>query len=62
MSMMNKTNRLLREIKAACGVAFQANRQSFLHLYVPLIFNLLIKKLESGCKEDITAAVEILIQ
>lgn len=61
LSIQNKTRRLLREVKASCGVAFQADRKSFLHQYIPLVFQLVIKHLETGCKDEILKACEILV-
>lgn len=52
---------MLKELKASCGASFQADRNSFLLWYVPLLFTLVLQKLQLGTKQDITEAAAILV-
>lgn len=50
---------MLRELKQACGGAFSAGRNAYLHEYVPLIFRMIVRKLTS-VKEDVIEAILII--
>jgi hypothetical protein len=61
MSSTNKVKRMVRQLKQACSSSFQAGRRAYLCEYVPLIYQLVVKKLTEN-KEDVLEAVETIKQ
>ena len=52
---------MVRQLKQACGSSFQAGRRAYLCEYVPLIYQLVVKKLTEK-KEDVLEAVDTIKQ
>jgi len=57
MSTMRKISRMIKELKEVTGNKILASQSAALIEYVPLIFEMVMEKLESGNKEDSYEAV-----
>lgn len=60
MSSLRKTSRMIRELKEVTGNKINASQNAALIEYTPLIFEMIIQKLETGNKEDVYDAVQIM--
>lgn len=56
MSTTGKVKRMVRQIKQSVGPSYYAGKASYLNEYVPLIYQMVVKKLTQN-KEDINEAI-----